>query len=51
MEARFKPIFYNFKQYKPELRRADLFVLDKGTIVEVETNPKTRKKGAITVYV
>lgn len=32
-------------------RRADLFLLDNGKIVEIETNHKIKKEGAITVYI
>lgn len=32
-------------------RRADLFVVDTGEIVEIETNPKVTKKGVITVRI
>jgi len=32
-------------------RRADIFVLDTGEIVEIETNKKVKKKGAITIYI
>ena len=32
-------------------RRADIFVLDTGEIVEIETNKKVKKEGAITIYI
>jgi len=45
-EARFK-----VKSTWLQRRRADIFILDTGEIVEIETNKKIKKKGAITVYV
>lgn len=65
-EARLKPkvILTNVYDTKEEVlsnpyplnekkiqRRADLFVLDTGEIVEIETNKKVKKNGAITVYI
>ena len=32
-------------------RRADIFILDTGKIIEIETNKKVKKKGAITIYI
>lgn len=48
-EARFKELIPWGKGL--HRRRADIFILDTGEIVEIETNKKIKKKGAIVVYV
>jgi len=39
------------RKTKPKTRRADLFVLDTGEKVEIETNHKLKKPDSITVYI
>ena len=61
-EARFKPIQKGANSFGEKMfqvlsgddiiiRRADLFILDTGEIVEIETDHKIKKAGAITVYI
>jgi sugar diacid utilization regulator len=56
-EARFKKseqkdFCYNLKTpMKKQTRRADIFILDTGEKVEIETNHKIKKEDSITVYV
>jgi len=38
-------------RFKDGKRRGDIFILDTGEIVEIETNHKIKKKGAITIYI
>lgn len=51
-EARFDDLCYNLKlKWEKQQRRADIFVLDTGVVVEIETGKSYDKEGAITVRI
>ena len=58
-EARFRDKFERCDEHhkngtytaKARNRRADIFILDTGEIIEIETNHKIQKKDSITIYV
>lgn len=46
-----RPVVITEARFKGNLRRTDIYILDTGEKVEIETNHKVKKEDSITVYI